>query len=247
MRKQINKNRDVILLSIGTLLIILSLCLLFYDRIELLKSNVFDEIEMEKYRENNREEVKEEVDEYVESVETDDIESDDEPTNTNTNTTTNNKSSSKKYSLGFDVEKVRKEFIGYLEIKKINLKQGLVSKKSYYNDVKYNIQMLSTSDYPDKKLGNVILAGHSGYGYLAFFKNLYKLSKGDEAKIYYKNYIYTYKIVNIYDVPKVGIVKINRDTSKTCLTLITCTHNSKTKQTVYILELTKKVKDGEES
>ena len=119
MRKQINKNRDVILLSIGTLLIILSLCLLFYDRIELLKSNVFDEIEMEKYRENNREEVKEEVDEYVESVETDDIESDDEPTNTNT--TNNNKSSSKKYSLGFDVEKVRKEFIGYLEIKKINL------------------------------------------------------------------------------------------------------------------------------
>lgn len=239
MRKQINKNRDIILLTIGTLLIILSLCLLFYDRIELLKSNVFDEIEMEKYRENNREEESVEEDEYVDGVETDDIESDEEPT---TNT-----SSGRKYSLGFDVEKVRKEFIGYLEIKKINLKQGLVSKKSYYNDVKYNIQMLSTSDYPDKRLGNVILAGHSGYGYLAFFKNLYKLSRGDEANIYYKNYIYTYKIVDIYDVPKVGKVKINRDVKKTCLTLITCTHNSKTKQTVYILELTKKVKDGAES
>ena len=104
--------------------------------------------------------------------------------------------------------------------------------------------MLSTSDYPDKYLGNVILAGHSGTGYLAFFKNLYKLSKGDEAKIYYKGYVYTYKIVNIYDVPKVGKVKIVRDIYKNCLTLITCTHNSKTKQTVYILELSNKVKDG---
>lgn len=238
MRNKINKNRDIILLTIGTMLIILSLCLILYDRVELLKSNVFDEIEMEKYRENNREEEKdEEEEEIVENVETDDIE-EEEITNKKNN------SSSKKYSLGFDVEKVKKEFIGYLEIKKINLKQGFVSKKSYYNDVKYNIQLLSLSDYPDKQYGNVIIAGHSGIGYLAFFKNLYKLNKGDEAKIYYKNYIYTYKIVNIYNVPKTGKVKINRDIYKTCLTLITCTHNSKTQQTVYILELKDKVKDG---
>lgn len=238
MRNKINKNRDIILLTIGTMLIILSLCLILYDRVELLKSNVFDEIEMEKYRENNREEEKDEdEEEIVENVETDDIE-EEEITNKKNN------SSSKKYSLGFDVEKVKKEFIGYLEIKKINLKQGFVSKKSYYNDVKYNIQLLSLSDYPDKQYGNVIIAGHSGIGYLAFFKNLYKLNKGDEAKIYYKNYIYTYKIVNIYNVPKTGKVKINRDIYKTCLTLITCTHNSKTQQTVYILELKDKVKDG---
>lgn len=238
MRNKINKNRDIILLTIGTMLIILSLCLILYDRVELLKSNVFDEIEMEKYRENNREEEKdEEEEEIVENVETDDIE-EEEITNKKNN------SSSKKYSLGFDVEKVKKEFIGYLEIKKINLKQGFVSKKSYYNDVKYNIQLLSLSDYPDKQYGNVIIAGHSGIGYLAFFKNLYKLNKGDEAKIYYKNYIYTYKIVNIYNVLKTGKVKINRDIYKTCLTLITCTHNSKTQQTVYILELKDKVKDG---
>ena len=104
--------------------------------------------------------------------------------------------------------------------------------------------MLSTSDYPDKNLGNVILAGHSGTGYLAFFKNLYKLSNGDEAKITYKGYVYTYKIVNIYNVPKNGKVKVVRDVHKTCLTLITCTHNSKKEQTVYILELASKVRDG---
>ena len=53
MKNFINKYRDNILLVIGTLLVILSLCLLFYDRIELLKSNVFAEVEKEKYREGH--------------------------------------------------------------------------------------------------------------------------------------------------------------------------------------------------
>lgn len=226
--KKISKYRDVILLTIGTLLIGLSLCLLFYDRIEVLKSNVFAEVEMEKYYEKDDEEVEEESREV--DAETDDIEDEEQTAPKN---------------ITEDLrKKIAKEFIGYLEIKKINLKQGLVSKNSYYNKVKYNIQMLSLSDYPDKNLGNVILAAHSGTGYLAFFKNLYKLSKGDEAKITYKGYNYVYKIVDIYNVPKTGKVKVNRDVHKTCLTLITCTHNSKTEQTVYILELASKTKDG---
>ena len=238
MKKIIVKHRDLILLTIGTVLIVLSLCLLFYDRIELLKSNVFDEIELEKYRENNEDEdTYEEDDDYIDDADTDEI--DDESDSGNNNSSNNKKKSS------IDIEKIKKEFIGYLEIKKINLKQGLVSKNSYYNDVKYNIQMLTTSDYPDKELGNVILAAHSGTGYLAFFKNLYKLKEGDEAVIYYKNYVYKYKIVNIYNVPKNGKVKVVRDVEKTCLTLITCTYKSKTEQTVYILELTSKEKEGD--
>ena len=243
MRDIIIKKRDIILLTIGTLLIILSLCLLFYDRIELLKSNVFAEVEMEKYRENNLdgeddEEITEEVDVDTDNIDEVDISSEDSEEAKKAREEANKKAQSER-------EKIAKEFIGYLEIKKINLKQGLVSKKSYYNNVKYNIQMLSTSDYPDKSLGNVILAAHSGTGYIAFFKNLYKLSLNDEAKITYKNYVYTYEIVNIYNVPKVGKVKINRDVHKNTLTLITCTHNSKTEQTVYILELSSKTKDGD--
>ena len=240
MSKIINKYRDVILLSIGTILVILSICLLFYDRVELIKSNVFSEVEMEKYHENNVDdepvvdEVTEEVDAEMENIE--------ENAEATVEYTGPSKEDTKKAESVRD--KIAKEFIGYLEIKKINLKQGLVSKKSYYNNVKYNIQMLSTSDYPDKSLGNVILAGHSGTGYLAFFKNLYKLKEGDEAKITYKGYVYTYKIVNIYNVPKNGKVKVIRDVYKSCLTLITCTHNSKTEQTVYILELASKVRDG---
>ena len=252
MRNKINKYRDVILLTIGTLLVILSLCLLFYDRIELLKSNVFAEVEMEKYHENNLDgENEEEIVTDDVDIDIDYVEESDEEGNPIENKTLTKEEEEKKKAreeankkAQAEREKIAKEFIGYLEIKKINLKQGLVSKKSYYNDVKYNIQMISTSDYPDKNLGNVILAAHSGTGYLAFFKNLYKLNKGDEAKITYKNYVYTYKIVNIYNVLKTGTVKINRDVHKTTLTLITCTHNSKTEQTVYILELSSKVKAG---
>ncbi len=232
MKNIILKYRDIILLTIGTILVVLSFCLMFYDRIELIKSNVFAEVEMEKYHERNTdtEPVVEEDEEEIEDDEINEIDEEEEEL-------------PKTQSASLKT-KIAKEFIGYLEIKKINLKQGLVSKKSQYNKVKYNIQMLSTSTYPDKNLGNVILAAHSGTGYLAFFKNLYKLKLGDEAKITYKNYVYTYKIVNIYNVPKTGKVKVVRDVHKTCLTLITCTHNSKTEQTVYILELSSKVKEG---
>ena len=241
MKKQINRNKDIILLTIGTLLIILSLCLMFYDRVELVKSNVFADIEMQKYRENNNGEEKSDDNLEVDNaIITDDAiyeidEMDDE--NEEKAETPKKQSESLK-------QKIAKEFIGYIEIEKINLKQGLVSKKSFYNKLYYNIQILSASSYPDQNMGNVILASHSGTSPFAYFRNLYLLEKGDEAKIYYKKYIYTYKIVDIYNVPKTGKVRINRDIHKTCLTLITCTHNSKTEQTVYILELIDKVKDG---
>ena len=235
MKKQIIKYRDIILLTIGTVLVILSLCLLFFDRIELIKSNVFAEVNMEKYREKNNGETIEEEDDDDKDEEVDDEE---------INEIVDEETELPKAPTESLKTKISKEFIGYLEIKKINLKQGLVSKNSRYNNVKYNVQMLSASDYPDKENGNVILAAHSGTGYLAFFKNLYKLKKGDEAKITYKGDVYTYKIVNIYNVPKTGKVRIGRNNQKPCLTLITCTHNSKTEQTVYILELTSKTKDG---
>ena len=232
MRDFINKNRDIILLTIGTLLVILSLCLLFYDRIELLRSNVFAEVEMEKYREGNLngenkdDEVIDEVDVNTENIEEDSYDNDDGIV-----TEEDNKKASKENN------KIAKEYIGYLEIKNINLKQGLVSKNSFYNNVKYNIQMLSTSDYPDKSLGNVILAGHSGTGWKAFFNDLYRLEVNDTVYVTYKNKKYIYKIVNIYKQPKIGKLAIYRNYDKTTLTLITCTNNDSTTQTIYIAEL----------
>lgn len=228
------KYKNIIFLTIGILLIIISFCLMFYDRVELIKESVYNEVELLKYHENEVIENlsnDEEVPMQVESIDLKEVEEEDneEENNQNESTESNKKESTE--------SKKAKEYIGYLEISKINLKLGFVSKKSYYNNVNRNIELLSASDYPDVDKGNTIIAGHSGSGYIAFFKNLYKLVLGDTAKIYYKGKIYTYKISNIYNVPKVGYVSINRDINKTTLTLITCTKNSKTEQTIYILDL----------
>lgn len=131
-------------------------------------------------------------------------------------------------------------YIGILEIPNINLKQGFLDINSKYNNVDYNITVVQTSTYPDVERGNLILASHSGTSYISYFKNLYKLNIGDYAYIYYKGIKYQYQIVNIYNVEKTGKVAIYRNNSATVLTLITCTKDSETEQTVYILELTNK-------
>lgn len=135
------------------------------------------------------------------------------------------------------VGEVTNEYIGYLTIPKINLTKGFLDKRSTENDVEKNILVVSGSNYPDTEKGNLILAGHSGTGWKAFFNDLYKLEVNDTAYITYKNKKYIYNIVNIYKQPKVGKLAIYRDYDKTTLTLITCTNNDSKSQTVYIAEL----------
>ncbi len=128
-------------------------------------------------------------------------------------------------------------YIGYLSIPKINLKKGFTSIDDKYNTVSRNIEILSSSDYPDKELGNVILASHSGNSSISFFNKLYLLEIGDIANIEYKDVLYTYKISNIYTVEKTGKVEITRNKDVSTLTLITCTKGDNTSQTVYIADL----------
>lgn len=130
-------------------------------------------------------------------------------------------------------------YIGYLEIPKINLKKGFVDKNSKDNNVEKNIFIVETSSYPDKEKGNLIIAGHSGTGYKAFFNDLYKLVMGDSLFVEYNGKKYTYKIDNIYKQKKTGTIAIYRDYDRTTLTLVTCTNNDKNTQTVYIAYLEK--------
>jgi len=127
-------------------------------------------------------------------------------------------------------------YLGVLEIPKINLKNGFYDLNSKYNNVDYNVTIINGSTYPDTQNNNLILAAHSGDCNYCYFDKLYKLQTDDLAYIQYKNKKYTYKIVDIYEVEKDGTVAIYRDYDKNCLTLITCTRGSNTKQTVYILE-----------
>lgn len=129
------------------------------------------------------------------------------------------------------------EYIGYLSIPKINLNKGFLDKRSSENDVEKNILVVEGSNYPDVEKGNFILAGHSGTGWKAFFDDLEKLTNDDVIYITYKNKKYTYKIVNIYKQSKVGKIAIYRNYDKTTLTLVTCTNNDSTTQTIYISEL----------
>ena len=132
---------------------------------------------------------------------------------------------------------VTNDYIGYLNIPKINLMKGFLDKRSIENDVEKNILVVEGSSYPDIDKGNLILAGHSGTGWKAFFNDLYKLNKSDVAYVTYKNKKYTYKIVNIYTQPKIGTIAIYRNYDKTTLTLVTCTNDDSTTQTIYIAEL----------
>ena len=134
-------------------------------------------------------------------------------------------------------EVITNDYIGYLTIPKINLTKGFLDQRAPDNDVEKNILVVAGSDYPDKDKGNLIIAGHSGTGWKAFFNELYQLQINDTVYINYKNKKYTYRIANIYQQPKTGTLAIYRDYSKTTLTLITCTNNDSTTQTIYISEL----------
>lgn len=134
-------------------------------------------------------------------------------------------------------EKKEENYIGVLEIPKINLKRGFYDLNSKKNDVNKNIQMIETSLLPDVKASNLILASHSGNSKISFFKNIYKLDIQDIAYVYYNNIKYAYELVDKYDVEKDGTVEIKRNKSQTNLTLITCDKKNKHLQNVYIFKL----------
>ena len=127
-------------------------------------------------------------------------------------------------------------FAGILSIPKIGFNKGFYKKGSELNNVKFNLKILDVSNYPDEEKGNVIIIGHSGNYSNSYFGNLYQLNIDDTASIEYNGKKYNYRIVNIYKDTKDGTVTIYRDETKNCLTLITCTKDDETTQTIYILE-----------
>lgn len=114
------------------------------------------------------------------------------------------------------------EKLGVIEIPKINLKRYLYKVDAYQNNVNKNIEVLKSSDMPDVKDGNLILAGHNGNTSVGHFRNLHKLSLGDDIIVNYKGKSYNYEVSKIYDVLKTGTVAIKRDKNKNTITLITC-------------------------
>lgn len=129
------------------------------------------------------------------------------------------------------------KYLGVLEIPRIGLKRGFYGLDSKYNNIEYNVTMVQGSQLPDVDKGNLILMAHSGDAYISYFAYLYYLQIDNSAYVTYNGTKYNYKLVNKYDVEKNGSVKIVRSYDKTTLTLITCTKNNDSSQTVYIFEL----------
>lgn len=206
------------LIIIGSVVIILGFVLGFYEYFQERKSKTFSEMNILLYENEIPENKIETESENEEKIENNQIEE----------SNVENSSENNKVNLNY---------IGFLEIPKINLKRGFFGLDSEYNNVDKNITIIKGSTMPNIQNNNLILAAHSGNCSYCYFNQLYKLENGDKAYISYNNKNYEYKIVNIYEVEKDGTVAIYRDYSKSVLTLITCTRNSNTKQTVYILEL----------
>lgn len=132
------------------------------------------------------------------------------------------------------VDKELTGYIGILKIDKINLYQGFYDISSKYNDVDKNIMVHEVSNYPDVVNGNLILLAHSGNSAVSYFRDLDKLDYGDIAFVIVGDDVYTYKLVNIYELVKNGKVFIDRDNNVKTLTLITCSRVNLDKQVIYI-------------
>ena len=195
----------------GSLLLIISFLLFNYEKILEVANDIYSSIQSEIFKETTKKNIS--INVSVDYIEEDNQDIENQQNNYSPN------------------------YIAFLEIDKINLRQGLLPIGDYYNNVNYHVQILDISNMPDVVNGNFILAAHSGTSNIAYFKNLYKLSIGDTAKIYYNGKVYNYQIESIYQEVKDGSINIYRNTDKTTLTLITCTKNDKEHQTIYILEL----------
>ena len=197
----------------GSLLVIVGITVLSMEHIKELKKQVFSDMQLSFMNEDNTNDIIQDVPK-VEEVK--------EETPKEENTTKQ-----------IDYSK----YTGIIEIPKITLKRGFYNFGHRYNDIEHNVTVIGGSTMPDVVNGNLILAAHSGDAYISYFAYLYKLVIGDYVYITYNGITYKYQIVNIYNVLKTGSVTINRNEARTTLTLITCTKNSDTEQTVYIAEL----------
>lgn len=127
-------------------------------------------------------------------------------------------------------------YIGILEIPKINLKKGLVDKNSSSNNVDKNIYTLKETTLPDEQLNShIILAAHSGNSYISYFRNLKKLDMKDKINFYYKGIKYIYEVTDKYEIEKTGTTEL-KITNKSDITLITCISGTN-KQVVYVANL----------
>ena len=218
-------------LLIGSLLIFIGFVVLTCNYFMKMTDEVYSEMKISMMDVSINNEVK--IDDDLKNLIDNNSNNDINDVNTNTNTNIKVEQPVVPVPAPIDYSK----YYGVLEIPRISLKRGFYNIDSKYNTIEKNVTMVKGSAMPDVDNGNLILMAHSGDAYISFFAYLYLLGIGDNAFITYNGVKYQYKIVNIYQVEKSGMVLINRNLDKNTLTLITCTKDDDKSQTVYIAEL----------
>ena len=126
-------------------------------------------------------------------------------------------------------KKENDEIIGTLTINKLNLSKNIYNINSSHNNVEENVTILNDD------INLIVLAAHSGPGYIAFFNDLDKLELNDTINLTYKGKDLLYKVTNIEEQAKDGTIEINK-TNKQRLILTTCSKKDKNKQLVITTE-----------
>lgn len=121
------------------------------------------------------------------------------------------------------------KIIGTLTINKINLSKDIYDIDNTHNNVDENVTVLNDD------INLIVLAAHSGPGYIAFFDDLDKLELNDIIKLNFKGKDLEYKVTNIEEQVKDGTIEINK-TNKQRLILTTCSKKDKNKQLVITTE-----------
>lgn len=110
-------------------------------------------------------------------------------------------------------------YMGILEIPKINLKRGFYNKNNSRNNINKNIMFVGKFDDKD-----FIFAAHSGNSPIAYFNDIHLLNYNDIINLYYKNKKISYVVYNKYLDNKNGNVNIQKNSEKRII-LITCNNN----------------------
>lgn len=130
-------------------------------------------------------------------------------------------------------------YLAVIEIPSISLKTGIVNSNSNYTTMNRNVSIYPDSDMPDIKNGNFILFAHNGTSRVSYFRNIYKLKKGNKINIYYNNMQYTYKVIRNYEVTMTNSTPLNKMKNNTIITLITCKNGNNKYRTIIVGELVK--------
>lgn len=120
-----------------------------------------------------------------------------------------------------------------IEIQKINLKLPVIKALNDFSNLDNNLVYYNEFN----PLNKIVIFGHSGVGYGAFFNRIDELIKDDVISIYNKDKHYLYSVYDTKVVNKTSIYLLDEEINSKKLLLITCDKKNKNKRLVIYLLL----------